>query len=242
MNTLVITAAGSSTRMGGTVKKEYLNLSPDTGDGVSVLSESLHAFLSTHLFSYIAITIPEKGEAEARSVLRRDPRIAALLSDGKVAFFFVSGGKTRQESVYNGLKAVLARIPPSTAADGTGSENTVLIHDAARPWITGTIIQSVLETVRLHGAAVPAIPPVDTQKEVDQDGKIIRHLDRRSIVAVQTPQGFLLEPLAEAHRKAATDGHEYTDDTEIWGRYAGDVWICPGSRENRKITFAGDIR
>jgi len=58
---------------------------------------------------------------------------------------------------------------------------------------------------------------------------------------VQTPQGFRLNELLEAHGKAANDGRAYTDDTEIWGRYAGEVHVCPGDRNNRKITWKGDL-
>ncbi len=58
---------------------------------------------------------------------------------------------------------------------------------------------------------------------------------------MQTPQGFRLNELLEAHGKAANDGRAYTDDTEIWGRYAGEVHVCPGDRNNRKITWKGDL-
>lgn len=223
--------------MGGSVKKEYLTLSEDASLRISVLSQSLFKFLDTRLFSLIVITVPKAGEAEARAVLAADPRIARLLEETGARVFFAEGGDSRQASVLRGLESLVS----NAQADIT-SADIVLIHDAARPYVSAPVIRAVLETAAAKGAAVPAIPPVDTEKEVDATGRIVRHLDRSSIVAVQTPQGFSLAPLVEAHRKAALDGKTYTDDTEIWGRYEGDVWICPGERENRKITYAGDIR
>jgi len=236
MNALILTAAGSSTRMGGTVKKEYLTLSEDASGRISVLSQALFKFLDTRFFSFIVITVPKAGETEARAVLAADPRIALLLEESGARVFFAQGGDSRQASVLCGLEALVSNTPSVIK-----NADIVLIHDAARPYVTAPVIRSVLETAAAKGAAVPAIPPVDTEKEIDANGRIVRHLDRSSIVAVQTPQGFLLAPLVEAHRKAALDGKTYTDDTEIWGRYEGDVWVCPGERENKKITYSGDI-
>jgi 2-C-methyl-D-erythritol 4-phosphate cytidylyltransferase/2-C-methyl-D-erythritol 4-phosphate cytidylyltransferase/2-C-methyl-D-erythritol 2,4-cyclodiphosphate synthase len=239
---LVLTAAGSSTRMGGDKKKEYLTISQDGDERVSVLSSALYAFLETGLFPIIVITVPQAGEAETRAVLAEDSRIAKSLANQKIELRFAEGGASRQESVMNGLKEAerilkqTDRAQPSEAID-----DIVLIHDGARPWVSGKMIADVIANVRAHGAAVPGTPSVDTQKEIDDTGKIIRHLDRSRIVSVQTPQGFFFGELLEAHRKAALDGRTYTDDTEIWGRYAGDVYVCPGERENRKITWPGDL-
>ncbi len=235
---LILTAAGSSTRMGGPVKKEYL---PFGGEkGVTVLSASLHAFLSTSIFSLTVITVPENGESEARSVLARDSRLAPLIEGArsKSRLLFVPGGKTRQASILQGLEAIYR-----FAREGEiEMPEDVLVHDAARPWITRAVIDRVIETVAAHGAAVPGIVPTDTQKEVDGNGRIVRHLARSSLSAVQTPQGFKFEQLLEAHRSAAYDGNEYTDDTEIWGRYVGEAYVCPGDPANRKITYKEDLR
>lgn len=235
--------------MGGHEKKEYLTLTHGPEGRVSVLSQSLHAFLSTNLFSIIVITVPKGGEGAARAVLAEDTRIETLLAASKASLSFTEGGSTRQASVLCGLERILAqcaRIPTSRSAGGSDSLDAdsgdlVLVHDAARPFVSKEIIEDVLKAARERGAAVPAIPPVDTLKEIDGAGKIARHLDRSAIVAVQTPQGFRLDALIAAHRKAALDGKAYTDDTEIWGAYAGDVWTCPGARENRKITYPGDL-
>lgn len=227
--------------MGGQVKKEYLTISTGPEGRVSVLSQSLSAFLSTKLFSIIVITVPEGGEAAARAVLAEDSRVALLLGETGALLFFTEGGATRQASVFAGLETALAKKNTAASPDSTKSDDLVLIHDAARPFVKAETIEAVIERAREKGAAVPAIPSVDTEKEIDSNGKITRHLDRSSIVAVQTPQGFALDALVRAHRAASGDGNTYTDDAEIWGRYAGDVWTCPGDRANRKITYAGDL-
>ena len=251
---LILTAAGSSTRMGGPVKKEYLTIAENEAGRISVLSSALHAFLSTKLFSDIIITVPSNGETEARRVLCEDRRIVPLLKAAGITLFFAEGGRTRQESVRAGIELLATRwkngdrarelddVPTAQNGDRAGDDDAiVLIHDGARPWISENTIKRVIETAILHGAAVPGIPSVDTQKEIDETGRIIRHLDRSRIMSVQTPQGFLFAGIRDAHAKAADDGHAYTDDTEIWGRYAGDVYVCDGDRENRKITYQGDL-
>lgn len=236
---LILTAAGSSTRMGGPVKKEYLTIAQNEAGRISVLSSALHAFLSTKLFTDIIITVPSNGETEARRILAEDRRIAPLIDASGITLFFAEGGRTRQESVRAGIELLAARWK---SGDGASDDDIVLIHDGARPWISEPTIRQVIETTELRGAAVPGIPSVDTQKEIDADGRIVRHLDRSRIMSVQTPQGFRFEGIRLAHAKAADDGSSYTDDTEIWGRYAGDVYVCEGDRENKKITYQGDLR
>lgn len=221
---VIIAAAGSSTRMGGTVKKEYLPLKNGT-----VLSECAKIFLSTLSVKYVVITVPCGGSGEAQKALFADDALKPILQT--VNLSFVEGGSTRQKSILNALE-FLAEIacPP----------DIVLIHDGARPFVTGEIILRTAEAAAEFGAAVPGIPPVDTQKTVGEDGFISVHLRRASMTAVQTPQGFLFRKLLEAHRKAAGDDVEYTDDTEIWDKYEGKVKVVEGNACNKKITYAQD--
>ena len=235
-HTLVLTAAGYSSRMEITGKKEYLPLSDNGERTISVLSSSLHAFLETRLFSLVMITVPPGGESHARRVIDADTRIAPLLDEASCRLLFTEGGSTRQDSVRHGLESLFLH-----STIGRGSPATVLIHDAARPWVSKELINAVLSATLEHGAAVPALPAIDTQKEIDDTGCIIRHLDRSRIVSVQTPQGFLFQELLEAHRLAAQDSIRCTDDAEIWGLYVGNVFTCPGERINKKITYREDI-
>lgn len=227
---VIICAAGSSSRMGGTIKKEYLPLKNGT-----VLSESVKKFLNAINVDYLLVTVPKNGEEEAKNALFCDKEVEQKLSDSannkKTELFFVQGGNTRTESVFNALNVLIALpFPP----------DFVLIHDGARPFVTEEIIKETLENTILFGAASPAITPTDTQKLIDKNGFITEHLNRSLMASIQTPQGFKLKELYTSHLKAKDDGHEYTDDTEIYGKYSGEVKIVSGSPLNKKITYQND--
>ncbi|MCX7788472.1 MAG: 2-C-methyl-D-erythritol 2,4-cyclodiphosphate synthase [Spirochaetes bacterium] len=218
---VLITAAGSSTRMGNSVKKEYLFLG-----NTSVLEQCLRTFESTGLFDWFVITIPPGGVSKARQVL------ALWLQDPghHQHTLFVEGASNRQGSVRNGLQA-LSPYEPST----------VLIHDGARPWVNPQTILRVFEGTQKYGACAPVVPLVDSLKRLHPDGTIAEHVDRSAFVGIQTPQGFRFPEIYEAHLLAATDGKEYLDDTEIYHRYIGNVHTVEGDRANRKITYWEDI-
>lgn len=223
---IVITAAGSSTRMGTVIKKEYLPL-----NGGTVLSSCADVFLNSSYADYeisdFIITVPKNGEADARKALETVKT--------EVPIRFVEGNSTRQSSVFNALKAIRENKKADQLPD------VVLIHDGARPFITSNVIEAVFEAAVEYGASVPGVTPVDTQKEIDENGFIIRHLVRKNLAAVQTPQGFYYEKLFEAHEKASDDEYEYTDDTEIWGAYCGNVKVVSGDVKNIKITYPKDL-
>ena len=228
---IIITAAGSSTRMGGAVKKEYLPL----GDG-TVLSTCVKAFEDASknpeynfIISHMIITVPMNGTNEASEAVSA---FFEFDDEMKEKVDYVQGGYTRQKSVLNALEHI---------KKNTVQPDYVLIHDGARPFVTPLLIHYVLQAVKEFQAASPGITPTDTIKGIDENGFIVSHLVRSSLTAIQTPQGFVFERLFEAHKKAASDGHDYTDDSEIWGRYCGSVKLVPGDPKNIKITYPGDL-
>ena len=221
---VIITAAGSSNRMGSNTKKEYLPLNKGT-----ILSESAKAFLTNLNCSLLVITTPANKINQTLDALKADSEVVALLENTKLCI--TEGGASRQESVYKGLLAVKEELPQT---------DIVLIHDGARPFVSEEIVKSVFEAAVEFGASVPGIAPVDTQKIVDSEGFITTHLHRNMMCAVQTPQGFDFAKLLIAHEKAAWDKIEYTDDTEIWGKYNGTVKVVKGDEKNKKITFISD--
>ncbi len=225
---LVVVAAGSSTRMGG-LKKEYLPLEEGT-----VLSRAVRSFLEAYPITKIAIAIPKGGLRQAEEALFTDLKLKQLSAN--IPLILAEGGKTRQESVLNALSAIADKTETPVNND------LVLIHDGARPLVTKKIITDTIEAAAEYGASVPALQPVDTQKEISGDGFIKRHLERKNLAAVQTPQAFKLKELFEAHKKAALDGCSYTDDTEIWGKYCGKVKIVEGDSINKKITYKSDLQ
>lgn len=228
---IIITAAGNSTRMGGSIKKEYLPL----GDG-TVLSTCVKAFINasknlsqTFNISHLVVTVPPDGSAGAVDAVSAffefDANIQEIVQ-------YIQGGATRQLSVYNAMD-YLRNSPVKP--------DIVLIHDGARPFVTSRIIYDVINGAKETGAAIPGIPVTDTVKEISKQGFVSRHLARKTLVAVQTPQGFDFTRLLYAHMQALTDGNEYTDDAEIYGKYCGSVKIIPGDVKNLKITYPGDL-
>lgn len=221
---IVITAAGSSTRMGTAIKKEYLPLNDGT-----VLSNCAGVFLNADYGIYelsdFIITVPKDGEADARKAMES--------IHSEIQINYIEGSSTRQSSVFNALKALYK--------NEKNLPDIVLIHDGARPFVTKEVVESVFAAAVDYGASVPGVTPVDTQKEIDENGFIVRHLVRKNLSAVQTPQGFHYKKLYEAHTKAADDEYEYTDDTEIWGAYCGAVKVVPGDVKNIKITYPKDL-
>ncbi len=239
---LVITAAGTSSRFETGEKKEFFPLKsticPLQEEG-TVLSCSIEAFLQFFLesksfvLSNVIITIPSTiQEIKAQQAVFSSEFVRTSFKKLNIAPNFVHGSTTRQSSVFCALDYI---------QNQNNQPDIVLIHDAARPFITLEIVSAVIEKAYEKGASVPSITPVDTQKEIDSKGKIIRHLARSSLGAVQTPQGFHFINLFDAHKKAMLDNTEYTDDTEIWANYVGDVYTVQGSVQNTKITFKQDI-
>lgn len=229
---LILTAAGSSSRMGTGSKKEYISL-----QGGTVLSTSASVFFKSAHFSAVVVTVPAGGEHDARNALFADYKITELLKE--TTLLFTEGGDTRQQSVYNGLVCLAENccIPDNAI---------VLVHDAARPFVTEKIVVDTINAALKYGASVPAVSVVDTQKEICADGTINRHLVRSDLRAVQTPQGFLFNSLLECHKKARLVPKEFTDDTEIWDCFpeitgGKKVHVVDGDICNKKITYKEDL-
>jgi 2-C-methyl-D-erythritol 4-phosphate cytidylyltransferase len=234
----VITAAGSSDRMGGGVKKEYRPLGAGIDDAqgrpLTVLGAAVGAFAANPRIGIIVITVPpdsECGEAAARSAL---PSTALLNGGLRPRILFASGGPTRRSSVHRALALLSAYNP-----------GYVLIHDGCRPWVDGLLIERTIDAVLRYSAVVPLLPLTETPKEFDETGFVTRHLRRSAVGGAQTPQGFAFGEILRAHGLAAEretgENREYTDDAEIWGEFIGPVAVVEGSAKNRKITFPEDL-
>ena len=182
-------------------------------NGLPVLSYSLSAF--AHLDEMVVVCA-EADEAAIQKLLSPFPHAKTCL-----------GGATRAESVYNGLKVASGEI--------------VLIHDAARPFVTKKIIDDCIESVKQKGSGVCALPAVDTTV-LAEDGKIASVPSRSSVFTVQTPQGFYRDKLMSAYDKAFQEGSaEFTDDSGIYRAYVESPALFLGSRENKKLTYREDF-
>jgi 2-C-methyl-D-erythritol 4-phosphate cytidylyltransferase len=233
----VITAAGSSSRMGRGIKKEYRPLGAGFNDAdgrpLTVLGAAVGAFAANPRIGIIVITVPldtESGEAVARSALP----VSLLMALPRPRILFVPGGPTRRSSVHHALALLSAYNP-----------DYVLIHDGGRPWVDGLLIERTIEAVLRHRAVVPLLPLTETPKEFDEAGFVRRHLRRSSVGGAQTPQAFAFPEILRAHELAAErelrEQYEYTDDAEVWGEFIGPVAVVEGSAGNRKITFPEDL-
>ncbi|MBW3631101.1 MAG: 2-C-methyl-D-erythritol 4-phosphate cytidylyltransferase [Gemmatimonadetes bacterium] len=140
----------------------------------------------------------------------------------------VAGGRTRTESVRNGL---------AWLADAT---ELALIHDAARPFVSAELIDRVIAS-RDGAAVIPAIRATDTLKQVADDGRILSTIDRGTVWMAQTPQGFPFAALRAAHAEAALHGWDVTDDAGLFERIGAAVRVVEGDPENMKITRPFDL-
>jgi 2-C-methyl-D-erythritol 4-phosphate cytidylyltransferase / 2-C-methyl-D-erythritol 2,4-cyclodiphosphate synthase len=228
---LLLTAAGSSSRFGES-KKELVSLGE-----ASVLQRSLEAFLHIQDLAGILVTYPE-GKLDAVRAAIEPVLIARINKETRCGLNFVAGGVSRQESVAKGLET-LCRLARDAGLDI--KSEIVLVHDAARPWVSRHIIDAVLASTRLNGACVPLIPLADTPKIIADGDLIETHPSRDFVMAAQTPQGFALEALAAAHSAARAEGWTCTDDSSLWARYAGPAHFVAGDRKNKKITYREDL-
>lgn len=232
---LVLTAAGNSTRMGNSLKKEFIFIEKDT----SILSQSAFSFLdyfrknTTHTLSQCIITLPQNLIYQGMDAFITQKTTNACI-DLQLNPVFIEGGKTRQESVYKGLLKLENQIPQT---------DIVLIHDAARPFVDDNLIERLIHSTMTHGASVPIIPSVDSKKMLDPSATYIeRHLERNRIVSVQTPQGFSYAEILHAHKAVSKNGKTYTDDSEIYAEYyKKPVFVIEGDIANKKITHQSDL-
>ena len=212
----LIVAAGSGSRMGQDLPKQYLRLG-----GKTVLRHSLETFRNHPRIAGVRVVINES---------LRDLYDAAVFGLDLMAP--VAGGRKRQDSVRLGLESLAGEHP-----------DLVLIHDAARPFIDAGIIDRTIDTLAAHDGALVAVPVVDTLKRgADADGATFSGVtvDRSGLWRAHTPLGFRFAPLLHAHRAAAT-GPEMTDDAAVAEAAGLKVALVMGHENNFKITAPADL-
>ncbi len=210
----VIVAAGSGERMGGDMPKQYQSVG-----GIPILRRSVLAFLSHPLIAGVLVVInPSHRHLYDQAV------------EGLDVLPPVFGGATRQESSLNGLEALSAR--KGTSAD------LVMIHDAARPFVSAETITAVHGSLASHSGAIAARRVVDTLKRSAGDF-IAETVNRDGLWSVATPQGFRFPEIIHAHRAAI--GKALTDDAAVAELAGMKIALVPMNPENMKITSAGDM-
>jgi 2-C-methyl-D-erythritol 4-phosphate cytidylyltransferase/2-C-methyl-D-erythritol 2,4-cyclodiphosphate synthase len=211
----LIVAAGRGTRAGTPLPKQYQPIG-----GKPMLQRTLEAMRSHEAIDRVQVVIG-KGDEELYGTIASP--------SGKLGPA-VTGGETRQESVRLGLDALASANPAR-----------VLIHDAARPFVSAQLIGRVRAALETSVAVVPALPVASTLKAVGSDGRVRATVARDHLQAAETPQGFAFAAIRDAHRKAADAGLAVTDDAAVaeWAGIA--VHVVPGDPANIKLTTAAEI-
>ena len=248
-NIAVILAGGIGARVGGNTPKQLLPLQ----DGKSVLEHAVNAFEQSPYIDEVCIVMHPDYIAHAEQML--------LANAWQKVCHIIPGGKERWESSVNAIRQVRGERLEVKGKETNcqlpiaNIHNTVnlLLHDAARPFVSKDIIARVSEALKEHEAVTVAIPSTDTVYEM-VDGKVARIPQRSTIMRAQTPQAFRLELIAEAYTKAlgmdslsteaCAEAHlPATDDCGIVHEHMPQVpiYIVEGEEQNKKITFKEDI-
>ncbi|HJU91258.1 MAG TPA: 2-C-methyl-D-erythritol 4-phosphate cytidylyltransferase [Gemmatimonadaceae bacterium] len=214
---VIIVAAGTGSRTGSAELKQFRWVA-----GKPMLLHSVQAFHARADVAMVVCVLP-------RDVLGDPP--PWLFQCDTERLLLAHGGRTRGESVLNGLEDL-----PSEA-------RIVLVHDAARPLVSDDTIERVITQARKGTGAVAALPVVDTLKEVGEDGRIVRTVERSRLWRAQTPQGFPRDMLERAYAEArANDGAlDATDDAALCERSGFPVVVVRGSERALKITEESDF-
>jgi len=207
----IIVAAGRGRRMGG-VDKVFALLG-----GKPVLARVIDAFQGCDSIDQIVVVVSRENLEKCRQLVA-EPGWSKVIE-------VCAGGRRRQDSVAAGLSRL-------------SQCQWVVIHDGARPLLTVDLIERGLEAARETGAAVAAVPVTDTIKVAGDDRLVQQTLPRRNLWAVQTPQVFRFDIIAEAYRQAED---EATDDASLVEQLGYKVKLYMGSYDNIKVTTPDDL-
>lgn len=212
---VILLAAGSGKRMALGYNKLFLTL-----HDIPIIVLSLHTFYYDSNCQQIVLVCQEHEQDTIKQILSQ-----YHFDLGRITF--VAGGAERQYSVYNGLKAIETEL--------------VLIHDAARPFITPALISELVKAAQEHGCAIPGVPVKDTIKLV-HDHFVSKTLPRESLYAIQTPQAVQTSIINQAHYLAESNHFLGTDDASLIEQYQlAPVKLVLSSYDNIKITTKEDL-
>lgn len=219
---MLLVAGGRGLRAGGGLPKQYRKLA-----GRMVITRTLEAALAHDGVVQVQPVIHSDDEElfdKALACLPKDVTRRILRP--------VHGGASRSRSVHAGLRAL----------EGHAPETVVLIHDAARPFLSAALLSRALEA-GAKGAAIPVLPVTDTVKQLDAHGIITGTVDRSGLRTVQTPQVFPLAQIAEAHNLASAAGRDdFTDDASLFEWLGKPVRSFAGDPGNVKLTTEADFQ
>ncbi len=218
---ILVVAAGRGARAGGGIPKQYRSLV-----GQPLLARTLRALIRAAPGATVLPVIHKDDLDLYRASATHFEADSCLAGP-------VFGGTTRQASVRLGLEALAGQqFPPAL----------VLIHDAARLFVSSTLVQRAVAAAKTHGAAIPGVALTDTIKEIDTRGSIIATAPRARLWAVQTPQAFRFDLILAAHQKAVSAGAlDLTDDAAVAAWAGHRVHVIAGEASNMKVTTSEDL-
>ena len=212
---VVIVAAGSGSRVGGGELKQFRWVG-----GKPMLLHSVQMFQRRRDVAMVVCVLPKASVGDPPPWLFQCDTDRLLIT---------VGGRERTESVANGLEDLPDEV------------NIVLVHDAARPFVSDAMIDRVVAEARCGHGAVAALPVVDTLKEVDEAGRVVRTVERARLWRAQTPQGFPRDLIERAHAQARAEHVSTTDDAALFERLGLRVVVVRGSERAMKITDEEDF-
>lgn len=219
-NLVIILAGGTGNRIDGDMPKQFLTLA-----GKTILQHSIEKFESHPCIDHIFLVIHRKYLDKTEKIVRK--------SRHKKVVKILPGGHTRQESSRIGITAATP-----------GEYENVLIHDAARPFVSKKNIDDILAALNTYAAVNIAVPSPDTIIEINDKNLVKNVPDRKYLRRVQTPQGFKWDLIQKAHQLALEKGiTNATDDCSLILTFKlADIYVEAGSEKNIKITHHGDLQ
>jgi len=217
LNTAIITAAGSGSRMGTAIKKQYLDLG-----GIPIMIHTLEKFFNSEIIDNVIITAPENEVAFCEELIQQ------YFEDSTKPWLVIPGGIERQDSIFGALQNC-----PKTVQH-------VFIHDAVRPFVTEDLIEELYEIVQKDKAVVPVVRIKNTVKSIQGDF-IEQTIPRHNLVQVFTPQVFSFKLIKAAYERAYQEGYISTDDSALVEHYGAKVRYKFCSDMNFKITDELDL-
>lgn len=209
----IVLAAGKGLRAGGDRPKQFRDFK-----GKPVLRHSVQTLIDAGAAPLCVVIANGGREAAENALVGLSSRI-----------MFVLGGPSRQDSVRNGLEALVSSAP-----------STVLIHDAARPDVPRAVLRRLLAELDRHPGAIPTLPVVDSLAEASEDNVMTGKAERERLRRVQTPQAFRFPDILNAHRQWQADT-DAGDDAQVLAASNGSVGLVDGHERLKKITFAEDF-
>jgi 2-C-methyl-D-erythritol 4-phosphate cytidylyltransferase len=212
----VIPAGGAGRRFASTVPKQFVKL-----DGVPIIIHTLNVFDRCRSIDRIVLASHALWIEELKNLIEK--------YNIKKVHDIIPGGEERYISVLNALSSAAAL-----------NSDYIMVHDAVRPFASDDLITRTAEACSESGAAIPALPPKETLKEVSED-RVVKTLRRCDIVSVQTPQAFRRDILVKAYEDLPEDKSNITDDASLVERAGYEVRVIRGEERNIKITTKFDI-